>query len=76
MEPTPELAAQLDRDRREAAEKMTIGQRLLAGPAMFDIAIAMMRAGIRLDHPDADEGEVERIVVERLRNARRFEAKA
>jgi len=76
MEPIAEIAAQLDADRREAAEQMTFGQRLLAGAAMFDIAVMMMRTGVRLQHPDADEENVERLVVERLRNARRFEAKA
>lgn len=75
MDPTPELAARLDADRREAADRMTFGQRLLAGPAMFDIAVAMMRAGIRLEFPEADDQTVRQVVRERLRSARKYEAR-
>lgn len=71
MEPTPELAAQLDKDRREAAEAMTPEQRILAGPDLFDMCVIMMRAGIRHQHPDANDDEVERILLERLRSAER-----
>jgi len=71
MEPTPELAAQLDKDRREAAEAMTPGQRILAGPDLFDTCVIMMRAGIRLQNPQASEDDVERILLERLRSAER-----
>jgi Rv0078B-related antitoxin len=71
MEPTPELAAQLDKDRREAAEMMTPGERLLVGAELFDLALMMMRAGIRMQHPDTDAAEVERIVLERLQIADR-----
>jgi len=75
MESIEEMAAKLDADRREAAEMMTFGQRLLAGPAMFDLGVAMMRAGIRLQSPEADDQTIERMVLDRLRNARRFETK-
>lgn len=68
------IAEQLDRDRREAAEAMTFGQRLLAGAALFDLSLKMMRAGIRMQFPDADAQRVEEIVLERLRMARRLEA--
>ena len=74
MDPTPELAAQLDRDRREAAEAMTFEQRLLAGPALFDLGVAMMRCGIRLQHPDFTDEQIEQVVEQRLNDARRFEA--
>jgi hypothetical protein len=70
IEPTPELAAKLDRDRREAAEAMTPGQRLLAGAAMFDINLKFVRAGVRLQNPDADEATIERLVLERLHRRR------
>lgn len=69
------MAARLDADRREAAQSMSFGERLLAGPAMFDISVMMMRAGIRLEHPSADETTVEHLLVERLRQARRLEAR-
>jgi Rv0078B-related antitoxin len=72
MEPTRELAEELDAARREAAEQMTIGQRLLAGPDLHDLGLMMMRAGIRMDNPDIDHQSVERMVLERLQEARRF----
>ena len=73
MEPTPELAAKLDQDRRDAWERMSFAERLLAGPVLFDMAVAMMKTGVRLQFPDANEEQVERLVTERLRKARRFE---
>lgn len=76
MEPTPEMAERRDADRREAAQRMSVGERLLAGPDLYDVGIMMMRAGIRMQNPGIDEKSVERIVVERLRNARRFEETA
>lgn len=75
MEPSREVAARLDADRHEAAERMTFGERLLAGAAMFDTCVVMMRTGIRLQRPDADEQAIDDLVRARLRNARRFEAK-
>lgn len=74
MDDIAEIARQLDADRHEAAENMSFGERLLAGAALFDMALMMMKAGIRMDHPAADDAEVERLVRERLRNARRLEA--
>jgi hypothetical protein len=74
MEPTPELAARLDADRWEAAGLMTFEQRAVAGVALFDIMAASMRAGIRLQYPQADDRMVEELLVERLRSARRHEA--
>jgi hypothetical protein len=71
---TPELAAKLDADRRETWELMTLGERLLAGVAMFDINMMMMRAGIRLRFPGAADEVIEQKVVQQLQDARRFEA--
>jgi hypothetical protein len=73
MEPTPDLADALDRDRREAAAAMTPGERVLAGPTLFDLGLALLRAGIRRDRPEASDEAVERIVVDRLRRAREHE---
>lgn len=76
MDDIAETAARLDDDRRDAAERMSFGDRLLAGPAMFDICVAMMKTGVRLQDPSADEAKVEQVVLDRLRNARRYERKA
>jgi hypothetical protein len=76
VDPTPELAARLDADRREAADAMTFEQRALAGVAMFDILADAIRAGIRLQNPHADDTTVEKMLIDRLRTARLHEAKA
>ncbi|MDB5318787.1 MAG: hypothetical protein JWN40_418 [Phycisphaerales bacterium] len=73
MEPTPELLAQLDREDIEQARRMRPEQRLLAGAELFDYACAITRAGIRAQHPGADEATVLRILRERLELASRFE---
>lgn len=71
-----EIAARLDADRLEAARQMSPGERLLAGPALFDVGLMMMRAGLRNRYPHADPLEIERMVMDRLRRARQLEAGA
>ena len=73
MEPTPELLAQLEREDLEQARRMTPEQRMLAGAELFDYACQITKAGIRADHPDADDAAVLRILRERLELARRIE---
>lgn len=69
------IAEQLDRDRRAQAESMTFEERATAGVALFDVMTMSMRAGIRMQYPEADEETVEKLLIERLRNAKRFEAR-
>ena len=66
IEPTPELARQLDAARTKSAREMTFEQRALAGLVMFDIVTDAMRGSIRHQFPDADEERVEEILVQRL----------
>jgi hypothetical protein len=73
MEPTPELLAQLDREDIEQARRMTPAQRLLAGAELFDYACQITKAGIRADHPNADDAELLRILRQRLELAQRIE---
>ena len=71
MEPTPELAAYLDAGRRRAAGAMTPEQRAAMPLMLFDMVAEAIRAGIRLDHPQAGEEEVFRLFSERMRAMRR-----
>ncbi len=57
----------------EEARKRPFEVKLLAGPRLFDRSCEFMRAGIRLQHPDATEDEVERLLRERLELGRRLE---
>jgi hypothetical protein len=76
MEPTKGLIEQLYREEIEAAQKMTPQERFLAGARLFDYACSITMAGIRHEHPSADEREVLRILRERLDLARRLEEAA
>lgn len=41
-----------------AARKLSIEQKLFYGIELFDLACEFAKAGIRADHPDADEARV------------------
>jgi len=53
---------------------MTEEQRFRAGPELFDLACELTKAGIRMDHPDADEARVLELFRGRLVLAERLEA--
>ena len=60
MEAVNELDTQLFLDRVRRAGAMSVTQRFLAGPELFDHACEISRAGIRQQRPDASKPEVER----------------
>ena len=57
----------------EAARRQSIEEKLLAGPELFELACEFMRAGIRLQFPDADEVQANEILEQRLALGRRLE---
>lgn len=73
MEPTKELIDELYRDKILAARRMPPSEKLLEGARLFDYACAITSAGIRHQHPDADERRVLEILRSRLDLARRLE---
>jgi hypothetical protein len=73
MEPTPELIDALYREKVAAARRLSPGEKLLAGPRLFDYACRITMAGIRHQHPDANEDRLREILRERLALARRLE---
>jgi len=67
--PEHSLKSQQDaiyREKVERARRMTIGERLSAGPELFEEAMGRMKIGIRLQHPEADEQEVTRLLVDQM----------
>jgi hypothetical protein len=70
MEPTQELIDQLWWDKIEQSRSMTESQRLEAGAELFDYACDITRAGIRMDHPEYSDADVERELRRRLDWAR------
>lgn len=74
MEPTQELIDAIYRERVHRARRTPPEQKLLAGPELFEMACEITRAGIRHQHPDADEAQVEAILAQRLAIKKRLEA--
>jgi hypothetical protein len=74
MDPIKRLADEIYRDRVLRARRMSIAEKILAGPELFDMACRISRDGIRAQHPEADDQRVEELLRQRLAIARRLEA--
>jgi hypothetical protein len=73
MGPTPELLDDLYRARVLRARAMAPGDKIAAGPRLFEDVCERMAAGLRMEHPTADEAtirELLRLRLERLRKLR------
>jgi len=73
MEPTQQLIDELDRDEVRRARQMRPAEKFIAGARLFDYACRITMAGIRSQHPDADDAKVLAILKDRLEWARRRE---
>ena len=73
MKPTPELIDAIHHDRILAARRMPPEEKLWAGARLFDEVCERMKAGIRMQFPEADEPRVMEILRERLKRLRDFE---
>lgn len=60
MEPTPELIDALYIGKVLAARRRSPERKFLASGDLFEAVIERMRAGIRMQLPEADEAQVER----------------
>ncbi len=67
------LADSIYWDRVRRAREQSSVEKLLDGPRLFDFACRISRDGIRHQHPEADEAEVERLLRERLALGRQIE---
>jgi hypothetical protein len=74
MDPIKQLADEIYRDRIVRARRMSIGEKILAVPELFDMACHVSRAGIRSQFPDADEQRVQELLRQRIAIGRRLEA--
>jgi hypothetical protein len=72
-EATQELVDQLYRAKVLAARAMPADEKLLAGLRLFEFACRVSADGIRQQHPDADEQQVQEMLAERLALGRRLE---
>ena len=57
----------------EQARQLSVGQRLLAGPELFDMGLMLMRSGIRMRYPEYNEKQVNNEIFRRLEIARRID---
>jgi len=73
MEPTPELVDAIYRDKVLQARKTPLEQKFLAGAELFESACRITVAGIRNQNPDADERQVQEILLQRLALRRRLQ---
>ena len=72
MEPTRELIDALYREEILEARRLSLGEKLFLGGALFDDLCERMRAGIRSQSPGADDAHVERLLCEHLDVSRRL----
>ena len=68
------VADAIERDRTQRARRMSVEQRLLQGPELFDYACEASLAGLRAQFPDAPVDELHRRLRQRLTRARALEA--
>lgn len=73
MKPTQELINSIYRDKVLRARRQPPGEKILDGPRLFANASVWAMAGIRAQHPDADEARVLEIFRQRLALKRRLE---
>jgi len=67
------LARRIDRDKVERARAMTLHEKFAAGADLFEEACEITRAGIRRQHPEWEEPEVEGELVRRVEIGRKIE---
>jgi len=73
MQPTQELIDAIYREKVLRARNTPPEQKLFAGARLFEMGCEITKAGIRAQHPNADEAEVLQILKDRLALARRLE---
>jgi hypothetical protein len=67
MEPSEQLVEEIYREKVLRARKMSPGEKILAGPELFDFACAWTRAGILREHPRATEQQLLKLLEDRIR---------
>ena len=72
MQPRLELIDAIFKDKVLQARNMTLDRKFIAGPELFAMACRITKAGIRHQHPDADEQRVHEILLQRLALGRRL----
>ena len=61
-----QLGQAIERDRLRRANEEPLASKFLAGEELFHYAASITMAGIRMQHPEADEPQVLKILKQRL----------
>lgn len=70
---TIELQKAIYRSKVQRAREMSFEEKFFLGGRLFDAGMAVMRAGIRSDHPEYSDEQVEAEVDRRLAIARKLD---
>jgi hypothetical protein len=63
---TSNLIRAIDSRKVERAREASLEEKVLDGPRLFRMACQSIKAGLRLDHPDATEQELHLLLIERF----------
>ena len=66
MTVTKDLIQAIDARKFEQAREASMEEKMLDGPRLFRMSCQAIKAGLRLDHPDATETELHRLLIERV----------
>ena len=65
-----ELVEDIERRKLERAREASMEEKLLDGPRLFKLSCEAIKAGLRIDFPEADEAEIHRRLIERVYGTR------
>ena len=65
-----ELVEDIERRKLALAREASIEEKLLDGPRLFRLSCEAIKAGLRMDFPEADEAAIHRHLIERVYGAR------
>jgi hypothetical protein len=63
---TEELIRAIDARKIERAKNASMEEKMLDGPRLFRLSCQAIKAGLRLDYPDADEERLHQLLIERV----------
>ncbi len=66
MEHLKALADDIGKRKIDRAREASIEEKLLSGPRLFKLSCEAIKAGLRLDYPEADEAELHNLLIQRV----------
>ena len=64
------LAKEIERHKVDRTRELSMEERMLDGPRLFKLSCEAVKAGLRIDFPDAGEDEIHRRLIERVYGSR------